>query len=531
MSRQPLGWYVRRLRRMSPTELVWRTRDHARRTAWAYQQVRPGQDATVHLPLRKELTFPVDAARRTPRAPYRRKPRKAVIATADAILAGKLEVLGVDRTDLQSPDWFRDPITGRRSDPAQYAFKLNHRNEDAGRERQAGLGAVPAPPPHPARRGLVPDPRRRVRRARRRPPERLVAVEPVPVRRALGQRDRDRHPADQLGLDPAAAGRLARGHRPVRAQRARAAADLLAPALPRRVPEPRLVGEQPRDRRGGRPARRRLRVPLVRRERALAARRGSRCWSGSSTRNTFPSGVNRELASDYHRFVSELGLYAALEADNAGHPLSPQTWSLLTRTVDVAAAIVDDTLRPPRQGDDDEGMVLVLDPPDVHQLVGVPVARRRRRRPRVAGGRDARRRRPSVTRSARLVDGTQPRSAGRAAGALRRRRADDPAQRTATERGPEIWCRADAGPHGFLSIAAHAHCDALSLEVRRRRRRHPGRPGHVLLPRRGGLAELLPLDHRPQHRRGRRRRAVRLGRPVPLAPRRNRPRTPVRRRR
>jgi uncharacterized heparinase superfamily protein len=32
----------------------------------------------------------------------------------------------------------------------------------------------------------------------------------------------------------------------------------------------------------------------------------------------------------------------------------------------------------------------------------------------------------------------------------------------------EIWCRADGGPHGFLSIAAHAHADALSLEVRHR---------------------------------------------------------------
>jgi hypothetical protein len=32
--------------------------------------------------------------------------------------------------------------------------------------------------------------------------------------------------------------------------------------------------------------------------------------------------------------------------------------------------------------------------------------------------------------------------------------------------GAEVWCRADAGPHGFLSIAAHAHADALSLEVR-----------------------------------------------------------------
>jgi hypothetical protein len=30
----------------------------------------------------------------------------------------------------------------------------------------------------------------------------------------------------------------------------------------------------------------------------------------------------------------------------------------------------------------------------------------------------------------------------------------------------EIWCRCDGGPHGYLSIAAHAHADALSLEVR-----------------------------------------------------------------
>ena len=38
--------------------------------------------------------------------------------------------------------------------------------------------------------------------------------------------------------------------------------------------------------------------------------------------------------------------------------------------------------------------------------------------------------------------------------------------RTRAEDGPEIWCRCDGGPHGFLSIAAHAHADALSVEVR-----------------------------------------------------------------
>jgi uncharacterized heparinase superfamily protein len=38
--------------------------------------------------------------------------------------------------------------------------------------------------------------------------------------------------------------------------------------------------------------------------------------------------------------------------------------------------------------------------------------------------------------------------------------------RTPPGDGPEIWCRGDVGPHGFLSIAAHAHADALSIELR-----------------------------------------------------------------
>src|SRR5205814_4695598 len=33
-------------------------------------------------------------------------------------------------------------------------------------------------------------------------------------------------------------------------------------------------------------------------------------------------------------------------------------------------------------------------------------------------------------------------------------------------RADELWCRCDSGPHGFLSIAGHAHADALSIEVR-----------------------------------------------------------------
>ena len=78
-------------------------------------------------------------------------------------------------------------------------------------------------------------------------------------------------------------------------------------------------------------------------------------------KNTFPSGVNREMATDYHGFVAELGLVAAAEADRAARPLGEDTWQLLGRMLDVVAAMVDVRLQAPRQGDGDDGRALVLD--------------------------------------------------------------------------------------------------------------------------------------------------------------------------
>ena len=80
-------------------------------------------------------------------------------------------------------------------------------------------------------------------------------------------------------------------------------------------------------------------------------------------RNTFPSGIGRELASDYQCFVAELGFAAAVEAEASGHPLSQVTWDRLGAMADSAAALLDERLRPPRQGDSDEGRGLLLDAP------------------------------------------------------------------------------------------------------------------------------------------------------------------------
>ena len=125
-----LGWYARRLGRMSPAEIAWRAREQAIRRAWARRQVRPGQIAP---PPRRRRRRIGDSPRSCPRAPPQRVPaeaREAIVADADRLLKGEWEMLGVVRTDMEQPDWFYDPVTGRRSAPDAYAFQINQRSEE-----------------------------------------------------------------------------------------------------------------------------------------------------------------------------------------------------------------------------------------------------------------------------------------------------------------------------------------------------------------------------------------------------------------
>ena len=85
-------------------------------------------------------------------------------------------------------------------------------------------------------------------------------------------------------------------------------------------------------------------------------------WSAASAANTFASGVNRELATDYHRFVTELGL-GPRGGGGCGGTAGRRTRTLLAQSLDVAAALLDVAGHPPRQGDGDEGRALVLDDP------------------------------------------------------------------------------------------------------------------------------------------------------------------------
>ena len=48
-----LGWYARRLARMSPAEVAWRARDQVLQAAWSRRQVKPEDLAGGHAAARR----------------------------------------------------------------------------------------------------------------------------------------------------------------------------------------------------------------------------------------------------------------------------------------------------------------------------------------------------------------------------------------------------------------------------------------------------------------------------------------------
>jgi hypothetical protein len=468
-----IAWYVRRLQCMSPHEVVWRSSDVLRQRAWRTRQVpatatapryrvglaRGGFQAAPKLAKapRFDSPLPAGALASVPADDVRR-----LLRAADEILAGRWEVLGVTRQDMVAPDWFLDPLSDRRAPQAEYCFGINHRDEavtgnvkqvwELSRHHHVTLLA--------AAYALTGD-RRYAERAGSHLRSwwqenpflsgihwtsgielgiRLISW--VWTRRLLdGWEDvQDLFDRSELAHKQIwwhqtyLSGFRSRGSSANNHVVAEAAGQLVAAlAFPWFEESPAWADES---------------AQLL--EQELAS-------------NTFPSGVNRELAFDYHGLVAELGLIAGVEADRAGRPLPDATWQSLARMVDVAAASLDCGLRAPRQGDSDEGRALVIADPESNRWEAL-----------IALGQ-------ALFGAPEWWPPAQPGVASTLLPALVRRRTlpDRPATRpwhfddagitifrSGRADGPEIWCRCDSGPHGFLSIAAHAHADALSIEVR-----------------------------------------------------------------
>lgn len=455
------SWYLRRLRGMSADEVLHRAGDRGRQALWARRRVAVGADPGPVRGLRPERAFtatlPAEARHRVSPAA-----RNAVVAAAEEMLGGYATVLGVPRPDLADPDWFLDPVSGRRAPQDVYAFSVDHRDESVtgnvktvwelsrhhhltvlaaawwltGDERYANVVAAQlrswwAANPFVSGIHWTSGIELGVR---------LTSW--VWVRRLLdgwpGVRDLFEDNDDAL--------RQIRWHQEYlaafRSRGSSANNHVVAEEVGRLVAACAFPWFEESDQWRADAA--------VQLEHELAA-------------NTFPSGVNREQATDYHRFVAELGLVALVEADSAGHPLGERTRSLLAASLDAAASMLDVAGRPPRQGDGDEGRALVLDDPETDPWAvllseGAAVLGPAPWWPSTVQG-------VAATALGSLV--TSAPAAARPADAPDGF-ADAGLHLLRTPRGeePEIWCRCDGGPQGFLSIAAHGHADALSLEVR-----------------------------------------------------------------
>ncbi|MFE6774555.1 alginate lyase family protein [Streptomyces sp. NPDC057702] len=449
------GWYLRRLSRMGPREVGGRVGDTVRRRRWraALPAAPRVSDArfTAALPAGTLAAVPPDAAKR-------------LVAEADRLLAGHAEFFGVARDDLVDPDWSYDPKTGRRA-PSGYAFDVPYRSEDA----VGDVKQLWEPSRHQyltilaAAYAITEDERYAERVAAHlrswwaaNPPLRGVhwvsgielgirLLSWVWIRRLL-------HTwpgvAGLFEANPVALGQIWHHQRWLAAfpSRGSSANNHVIAEAAGQFAAACAFDWFPASARWRRDALRSL-------DRHLRT-------------NTFASGLNRELATEYHGLVLELGLAAVAEADVAGVPVPASTHLVLLRMTDALAAVVDERLRPPRQGDADDGHGLVVDGAGTDRwgsllATGDAVFGRLAWWPAVTGT-DVRTPLLAALVRSRAREGIAP-------SVLR------PASRPAhfadagltVLRGPGgIWCRCDGGPHGFLSIAAHAHADALSVEVR-----------------------------------------------------------------
>lgn len=181
------------------------------------------------------------------------------------------------------------------------------------------------------------------------------------------------------------------------------------------------------------------------------------------SRQTFPSGINREQAFDYQIFSLEFFLLAGIEAERLGVPFSANYHDWTGRMLEVIPALVDVGGNRPQYGDGDEGMALQLRPLNSSRLDWLYRLGRLWLKAKVPLPHNN-----SGSLAATLIATDVQDHVGQiepTAGSVGF--ADAGLYVLASERGrsPEVFCLADAGCLGFLSIAAHGHADALSFTL------------------------------------------------------------------
>lgn len=197
-----------------------------------------------------------------------------------------------------------------------------------------------------------------------------------------------------------------------------------------------------------------------------------------------PDGVNREQAFWYHHAVADMMLIAGLYGRANGHDFGTHYWARLEAMLDFIASVMDVRGNVPQVGDADDGVLLRLVPlehapptPAADPGAGevFSVYRSLLATGAVLYGR------PDFARKAACFDDKSrwllgDAAAARFAGLPPHKSRSLPVRRAFPQGGyyvlgqdfeteNEIRIVADAGPLGYLSIAAHGHADALAFTL------------------------------------------------------------------
>jgi hypothetical protein len=178
------------------------------------------------------------------------------------------------------------------------------------------------------------------------------------------------------------------------------------------------------------------------------------------------NGINREEAAEYIQFITDFLLIAMVTADNTKNPFSGTFRDRFRSILDYIGQLLTSNGKFPKYGDEDDGRVFLLNE-DLHDNNFISLLQ--------AGAicfND-----PDLAHNGEKADQKNRILFGSKAGAvLAGAKQTPPAKpskfypdeghfifRKQPAPGREIYCHFDAAPLGYLSIAAHAHADALSF--------------------------------------------------------------------
>lgn len=180
-------------------------------------------------------------------------------------------------------------------------------------------------------------------------------------------------------------------------------------------------------------------------------------------KQTFPSGLNREQAFSYHIFTLEFFLLAGLEAERLGIRFTKAYQDWVQKMLEVIPPLRDVGGNTPQYGDADEGMALQIRPLGSSRLdwlfrigrqwLGAKVPLPKNNSGLLAATLMGINAEDKVGEVKHPQGSVAFNDAGLFVLAYRRGEPD------------EVFCLADAGLLGYLSIAAHGQADALSFTL------------------------------------------------------------------